>query len=547
MEHYGLLALIPPVLTIVLAILTKDVIVSLFLGIFSGALIVAGGNPLSALVNVTDLIAGKLADGWNIRIILFCGLLGALVGMWNKTGAAYAFGKWAAGKLKSRVGVLLFTWVFGIVIFIDDYFNSLTIGACMRPVCDQQKISRAKLSYILDSTAAPVCILAPISSWVVTVMSYAKDAQGFDQLGGISAFEFFIRSIPYNLYAIFAILMVAFVAFNGRDFGPMARSEARAQKGLGLFDEKTYGIVAGKMDETKDNARAKWYDFVIPLVLLIAFAVAFFPVTTWLGNVGAEEGQFATFGAAMAGIPLGEAFNNTDASKALFYAIIFTVAVSYVYFLARRLLNILSSAEAIVDGLKSMIPAIIILTLAWSIGGIIKSSPADGGVGLATFLSQTVTGSGFPLWALPIVVFGISCVISFSTGTSWGTMGIMVPIAVPIAVALGQGAGMTGAALVNTTLIPVAAVMGGAVFGDHCSPISDTTILSSTGANCPHLEHVATQMPYAVFVMICAGLGTIAAGVTQNWIVGLGVAAIVFVGGLMLMPKLWGEKQVKLD
>ena len=202
MEHFGLLALVPPILVVVLAIWTKDVIISLFLGILSGTLIVAGGNPFQALVALTDLIASMLADGWNIRIILFCMLLGALVGMWNKTGAALAFGKWAATKVKSRSGVLVFTWIFGILIFIDDYFNSLTIGACMKPVCDEKKISRAKLAYILDSTAAPVCILAPISSWVITVMSYTKSAEGFDKLG-IGEFEYFIRAIPYNLYAIF--------------------------------------------------------------------------------------------------------------------------------------------------------------------------------------------------------------------------------------------------------------------------------------------------------------------------------------------------------
>jgi Na+/H+ antiporter NhaC len=245
----------------------------------------------------------------------------------------------------------------------------------------------------------------------------------------------------------------------------------------------------------------------------------------------------------MQSMSLGEAFNNTDASKALFYAIIFTLVVSYVYFMLRKLLTVETSSVAIVEGLKSMVPAMVILAMAWSIGAIIKKSPEDGGVGLANFLSQAVSGGGFPLWALPVVVFLISCVISFATGTSWGTMAIMIPIALPIAVTLGGKSGLTGDALINSVLIPVASVMGGAVFGDHCSPISDTTILSSTGANCPHLEHVATQMPYAFFIAVCCTVGIIAAGISASAIVGLVVTGILFAIGLVVLPKLFGEKR----
>jgi Na+/H+ antiporter NhaC len=544
MENFGILALLPPVLTVLLAIWTKDVIVSLFLGIFAGAMTVAGGNPLQALVRLTDLLAEMLADGWNIRIILFCALLGALVGMWHKTGAAYAFGSWAGKKAKSKTSVLLLTWIFGIIIFIDDYFNSLTIGACMRPVTDEKKISRAKLAYILDSTAAPVCIIAPISSWVITVMSYTKGSEGFDKLG-ISEFTYFIRTIPNNLYALFAILMVAFVAFKGRDFGPMARSEARAEKGLGLFDEKKYGIVAGKLDQKAATTNATWFDFLIPLLLLIVCAVVFFPVTTWMGSIDGEN--IHNMGEAMASMSLGEAFNNTDASKALFYSIMFAIVFSYIYFVLRRLLNISQSAEAIVDGIKSMVPAIVILSLAWSIGFIIKKSPEDGGVGLANYLAQAVRGGNFPLWLLPLIVFLISCVISFSTGTSWGTMAIMIPIAMPIAVALGEKMGLSGNALINITVYSTASVMGGAVFGDHCSPISDTTILSSTGANCPHLEHVATQMLYAVFVAICAAFGILTLGLTDSTILALLVTAVLFAVGIAVLPKVWGVQKYKLE
>lgn len=539
MDNFGLLALVPPLLTVALAVWTKDVVISLFLGILSGTMIVAGGNPFFAVVKLTDLLASMLADGWNIRIVLFCGLLGALVGMWNRTGAALAFGKWAASKLKTRRGVAMFSWVFGIIIFLDDYFNSLTIGACMKPVCDEKRISRAKLAFILDSTAAPVCILAPISSWVITVMSYTKSSQGFDTLG-IGEFEFFIRSIPYNIYALLAIAFVGIVAFTGRDFGPMARSESRALNGIGLMDEERYGLVAGNLDAGEGNLSARWFDFVAPLVLLIASAVFFFPMTTWMGAVG-PEGE-ATLAAAIASMPVSDAFNNTDASKALFYSIVLTLACSYVYFIARGLLTVGKSSEAIIEGLKSMVPAILILSMAWSIGFIIKKAPADGGVGLASFLSEAVVGGGFPLWLLPIVVFLVSCVISFATGTSWGTMAIMIPIAFPIAHALALKLGLPAAGVLNATLMSSAAVMSGAVFGDHCSPISDTTILSSTGANCPHLEHVATQMPYAIFLAACSLIGLLVAGLALSPVAGLAAAAVAFAAGIVFLPRVYRAK-----
>jgi tetracycline resistance efflux pump len=302
------------------------------------------------------------------------------------------------------------------------------------------------------------------------------------------------------------------------------------------MDEDRYGLASGKLEEAV-NPAARWFDFVAPLVMLIASAVFFFPMTTWMGAVGSDG--VATLSAAIASMPLGEAFNNTDASKALFYSIVFTLAASYVYFIIRGLLTIGKSSEAIVDGLKSMVPAILILTMAWSIGFIIKKAPADGGVGLADFLSRAVVDGRFPLWALPVVVFLISCVISFATGTSWGTMAIMIPIAFPIAHALALKAGFNVEAVMNATLISVAAVMSGAVFGDHCSPISDTTILSSTGAACPHLEHVATQMPYAVFLAFCTLLGLLVAGLSLNPIAGLASAAVVFALGVTVLPKLF--------
>ena len=534
MEHYGLWGIIPPLLTIILAFATKDVIVSLFLGILSGALIISGGNPAMALMNLTDLLAESLADGWNIRIFLFCALLGGMVGMLTKTGAARAFGHWASAKLKSGTSSQLMTFIFGVIIFIDDYFNSMSVGTVMRPICDKTGVSRAKLSYILDSTAAPVCIIAPISSWVVTVMSIVRDAQGFEKMG-MTEFEFFIKAIPYNLYAILALLMVLAVIFLKRDFGPMKQSELRARNGM-LYNEEKYGPAAGSVEE-ETSSKAKPIDMLFPIIVLIITAVLFFPVVTWLNAMDGEN--ITSFGQAVTSMSLGTAFNDTDSSVALWYAVIFTITATYIYYLARGLLKLKEAGEALRNGIESMIPALIILTMAWSIGTIIKSPRADGGLGLGLYLSHVVSDGGFPIQILPAILFILSAVISFATGTSWGTFGIMIPIAMPIVTGLADGIGLTHAALVNASMISMAAVIGGAVFGDHASPISDTTILSSTGASCPHLEHVATQMPYAIFVAICAFIGFVAGGITLNAAVAWIAALAVFVTGQLLLPKIW--------
>ena len=537
MEHYGLWGIIPPILTILLAFLTKDVVVSLFLGILSGALIIAGGNPFTALMKLTDLIAGSLADGWNIRIFLFCGLLGGLVGMLTKTGAAGAFGRWASSRLKNKRGSQLMTLVFGILIFIDDYFNSLSVGTVMRPICDKTKVSRAKLAYILDSTAAPVCILAPISSWVVTVMSIVRDAQGFDKLG-MSEFTFFIRAIPYNLYAITTLLMVCCVAVFSRDFGPMKASEDLALTGK-LYNEEKYGAVSGNVPDS-EASRAKPFDMLFPILVLVASAIVFFPVTTWLKAIDGKT--ITSFAQSVSSMSIGQAFNNTDSSVALCYSIIFTIFLTYIYYMARRLMSMQESGEALRDGIKSMVPALIILAMAWSIGTIIKSPRSDGGLGLGIYLSEVVKQGGFPLGLLPVILFLLSAVISFATGTSWGTFGIMIPIAMPIVTGLSEGLGLAQPALVNASMISISAVLSGAVFGDHASPISDTTILSSTGASCPHLEHVATQMPYAVFVAFCAMCGYLVGGFFENVVICWVVNLIVFTLGLIFLPKYAKEK-----
>lgn len=540
MDSFGLWGIIPPLLTIVLAFITKDVIVSLFLGILSGALIVAGGNPGLALMNLTDLVAGSLSDGWNIRIFMFCALLGGLVGMLTKTGAAGSFGRWASSKLKTSKGSQLMTTLFGIIIFIDDYFNSLAVGTIMRPVCDKTHVSRAKLAYILDSTAAPVCILAPISSWVVTVMSIVKGSAGFraedgTYLLGINEFQFFIKAIPYNLYAIATLITVVSIILLNRDFGPMKASEDLAKAGT-LYNEKKYGPVSGNVPEI-DGTRARPFDMLFPIIALIITAVVFFPVTTWIGAIDGKS--IMNIGQAAASMSIGDAFNNTDSSKALMYAIIFTLVLTYIYYMARKLLSLTECGEALRDGIKSMVPALVILAMAWSIGSIIKSPKSSGGLGLGIYLSELVKHGSFPIGILPAIMFAISAVISFSTGTSWGTFGIMIPIAMPIITTLAQVHGYTGAIELNSVMITISAVIGGAVFGDHASPISDTTILSSTGACVPHLEHVATQMPYAVFVATCSFFGFLLGGLTMNlavcWITTLTLLAL----GLAFLPKIF--------
>ena len=533
MDHYGLWGIIPPLLTIVLAFVTKDVIVSLFLGILSGALIIAGGNPGTALMNLTDLLAGSLADGWNIRIFLFCALLGGLVGMLTKTGAARAFGHWASSKLKTGTSSQFMTFIFGLLIFIDDYFNSMSVGTVMRPISDKTGVSRAKLAYILDSTAAPVCIIAPISSWVVTVMSIVRDSQGFEQLG-MTEFEFFIKAIPYNLYALLALIMVLTIIFLKRDFGPMRQSEELAKQGI-LFNAEKYGPASGSVEEEGED-KAKPVDMLFPIIVLIVSAVAFFPIVTWLGAIDGET--ITTMGQAIASMSIGDAFNDTDSSMALWYAVMFTITATYIYYLARRLLGLKEAGEALRNGIQSMLPALIILTMAWSIGTIIKSPRADGGLGLGLYLSQVVSDGGFPIQLLPCILFVLSAVISFATGTSWGTFGIMIPIGMPIVTGLATGVGMDLAGLTNAAMISMAAVIGGAVFGDHASPISDTTILSSTGASCPHLEHVATQLPYAFFVAVCTFVGFVVGGFVLSPVAAWMAALSLFVLGMIFLPRL---------
>ncbi|WP_288684855.1 Na+/H+ antiporter NhaC family protein [uncultured Brachyspira sp.] len=540
MEHYGLFGIIPPLLAIILALLTKEVIISLTVGILSGTLILAHGNIFTAITIFTDKVAAMTGDSWNVRILLFCALLGAFVSMLSKTGSTKAFGLWASKYLKTKKSVLIFTWFFGLIIFIDDYFNSLSVGTVMRPAFDEKKISRAKLAYILDSTAAPVCILAPISTWVVTVMSYIRDSEGFESLN-MSEFIFFIKMIPYSVYPLLALAFVVLISLFFKDFGPMKRSEDDAANGK-LFNEDLYGACPGNL-ETISGDSAKWYDMVIAIVVLILVCIVMFPITTYMGLVGSDG--IETLSQAFNSTTITNAFIQTDASKALFYGAVISLIIMYIYYVARRLLNVRSAGNAIMEGIKSMVPALVVLALAWTIGNVIKSSPEEGGLGLASFLSEVVKGGGFPLWLLPAIGYLLGCVIAFSTGTSWGTFAILIPIVIPIATGLANANGYSGEQLLNVLLISVGSLVSGAVFGDHCSPISDTTILSSTGSNCPLLEHVSTQLPYASLVAIASFIGVIVGGITLNPFLALLTGFVIMCIMAILAPKFYDIKMIK--
>lgn len=537
MEHYGLFGIIPPLLAIILALLTKEVIISLTVGILSGTLILAHGNIFTAITIFTDKVAAMTGDSWNVRILLFCALLGAFVSMLSKTGATKAFGLWASKYLKTKKSVLIFTWFFGLIIFIDDYFNSLSVGTVMRPAFDEKKISRAKLAYILDSTAAPVCILAPISTWVVTVMSYIRDSNGFESLN-MSEFIFFIKMIPYSVYPLLALAFVVLISLFFKDFGPMKRSEDDAANGK-LFNEDLYGSCPGNL-ETISGDSAKWYDMVIAILVLILACIAMFPITTYMGLIGSDG--IETLSQAFNSTTVTNAFIQTDASKALFYGAVISLIIMYIYYVARKLLSVRSAGNAIMEGIKSMVPALVVLALAWTIGNVIKSSPEEGGLGLASFLSEVVKGGGFPLWLLPAIGYLLGCVIAFSTGTSWGTFAILIPIVIPIATGLANANGYTGDQLLNVLLISVGSLVSGAVFGDHCSPISDTTILSSTGSNCPLLEHVSTQLPYASLVAIASFVGVIVGGITLNPFFSLLTGFVIMCIMAILAPKFYNKK-----
>ena len=492
-------ALIPPLLAIILAFITKEVYSSLFIGVAVGALLYSGFHPWDSFVNFFEIMKNSM----NLNILIFDVLLGMIIVLMAKSGGSAAYGKWAGTKIRTKRSALLATMGLGVLIFVDDYFNCLTVGSVMRPVTDQQKVSRAKLAYIIDATAAPVCIIAPISSWAAAVNSYVPaDA-------GISGFQLFLRTIPYNLYAILTLVMVFFICFTGFDFGLMKKHEENAAKG-DLFTSG--GDEFEQVSEDEVNPGGKVMDLVLPVAVLIVSAIGAMIYTGYLG--GAKD--------------IITAFSGCDAETSLIFATMVTIFFMMLLYLPRKVVDFKGFMESLVEGFKLMIPAITILIFAWSLKGI------GDAMGLAEFVGGIVGENASASIFIPVVLFAVAIFLSFSTGTSWGTFAILVPIAT------GMFAGNTS---LEMMIISVSAVLAGAVCGDHVSPISDTTVMSSAGAQSNHLNHVSTQMQYAAIVAGVCMVGYIIAVLTKIWWLTLGISLLILLAILMGMKIVLSKRQ----
>lgn len=492
-------ALIPPLLAIILAFITKEVYSSLFIGVAVGALLYSGFHPWDSFVNFFEIMKNSM----NLNILIFDVLLGMIIVLMAKSGGSAAYGKWAGTKIRTKRSALLATMGLGVLIFVDDYFNCLTVGSVMRPVTDQQKVSRAKLAYIIDATAAPVCIIAPISSWAAAVNSYVPaDA-------GISGFQLFLRTIPYNLYAILTLVMVFFICFTGFDFGLMKKHEENAAKG-DLFTSG--GDEFEQVSEDEVNPGGKVMDLVLPVAVLIVSAIGAMIYTGYLG--GAKD--------------IITAFSGCDAETSLIFATMVTIFFMMFLYLPRKVVDFKGFMESLVEGFKLMIPAITILIFAWSLKGI------GDAMGLAEFVGGIVGENASASIFIPVVLFAVTIFLSFSTGTSWGTFAILVPIAT------GMFAGNTS---LEMMIISVSAVLAGAVCGDHISPISDTTVMSSAGAQSNHLNHVSTQMQYAAIVAGVCMVGYIIAALTKIWWLTLGISLLILLAILMGMKIVFSKRQ----
>ncbi len=477
-------AFLPAVIAIVLALVTKQVYVSLFLGILVGSLMYAGGDVLKAFFTLYQVMSEKV--GSNTPIIVFLVVLGILVVLLQKSGGAAAYGEWAGKKIRSKAGALAATAGLGCLIFVDDYFNCLTVGSVMRPVTDKFKISRAKLAYIIDATAAPVCIIAPISSWAAAV---AGELEG-------DGLMVFIKTIPFNVYALLTLVMVFTLCFFKFDFAKMKKNDTIAEETGDVFA----GISEDAEEETviKANPKGKVRHLLIPVLILIACCIGGMIYTGFFYNW--DTGMIS---AELQSANVIEAFSNCDAGMSL--AIGSTVALFIIaaYYMISRVVSFKEITSSFTEGFKAMVPAILILTFAWSISGIMGAK--GGYLDAQTFVETNLANSNFPQFLFPAIFFILAGAIAFATGTSWGTFGVLVPIAVTI---LG-GSG-------TLSILTVSATLGGAVFGDHVSPISDTTILASAGAQCNHVDHVNTQLPYAGLVAGIAAVSYIVAGLTVS-------------------------------
>ena len=498
-------SLLPPVVAIILALITKEVYSSLFLGIIVGCLLFTNGNPIDAIQDFVSRLCGNA--GGNMGILMFLVILGTMVALMIRAGGSKAYGDWAVKHIKTKSGALWSTFILAIVLGVDDYFNNLTTGNVMRPVTDGHHISRAKLSYMCDATAAPVCIMMPVSSWAAAVTGII----GNDELG----FQIFLKAIPYNYYAILTLVFIVVMTSLNIDYGPMKKHEDNAAKGdLYTTPERPFAGV----EEMKFNPNGKVIDLVIPVIVLVACCV----------------GAMIYVGYQSGGTDLISAFANTDAFSALPLGSLIALIFTMIFFMVRRSMKFTELMDCLPDGFKQMVPAILILCLAWTIGDVTKA------LGAPDFVADIVSGFGDSLHNfLPAVVFIIAAFLGFATGTSWGTFTILLPIVIPV-FSGGVAAADLTADLINGNemlMIAIAATLGGAVMGDHCSPISDTTIMASSGAQCYHLNHVATQLPYAVTVAAVCFVNYILASFVQNMILNLLIAVVSMVVVLVVIGK----------
>ena len=496
-------SLLPPIIAIALALITKEVYSSLFIGILVGGLLYSNFAFETTVLHVfNDGIVASVTDSYNMGILIFLVILGAMVCLMNKAGGSAAFGRWAEKNIKSRVGAQLASILLGCLIFIDDYFNCLTVGSVMRPITDKHNISRAKLAYIIDATAAPICIIAPISSWAAAVAGFAEDGQGFN---------LFLRAIPYNYYALLTIVMMVGLVVMKMDFGTMRNFERNAVENNDLFSGVN-PYASAEEDVPEDKGRV--LDLVLPVVMLIICCVI-----GMIYSGGFFEGEgFIT------------AFSNSDASVGLMLGSAFALVFSFIYFLIRRSMSFKDMMGCIPEGFKAMVPAIMILTFAWSLKAMTDSLGAKYFV--RDFVRTSATGIQL---LLPVIVFVIGCLLAFATGTSWGTFGILIPIVQNV---FSMDNPMA--------IICISACMAGAVCGDHCSPISDTTIMASAGAQCDHVNHVSTQLPYAITCAAVSGVTYLIAGILVSvgvpGILGLPVGIVLMLATLFVIKKREGQK-----
>ena len=467
-------ALTPPIIAISLALITKEVYSSLFLGMLTGALLNVGFDPVAGINQLfPDGVMAVLADKWNVGILVFLVILGTMVQLMNRTGGSTAFGAWAANRIKKREGAQLSTTLLGCLIFIDDYFNCLTVGSVMRPVTDKHRISRAKLAYLIDSTAAPICIIAPISSWAAAVSGFVKGENGI---------SIFVQAIPYNFYALLTLFMIVCIIFLKTDYGPMLAQENIARKGGDVTASDREQTTA---DATVERPAGRVSDLVVPVIFLI---------------VGCVTGMIYT-GGFFHGKSFVAAFAASNASVGLVMGSSVALIITIAYYLVRRSLSFSECMECLPDGFKQMVPAMLILTFAWTLKSMTDS------LGAATYVATIMGHSANGLMGfLPAIIFLVAIGLAFASGTSWGTFGILIPIVVSCFQDVDP----------QLMIISISACMAGAVCGDHCSPISDTTIMSSAGAQCDHLLHVTTQLPYALTVASVSFLTFLVAGFTKS-------------------------------